>query len=103
MQPVIHNIHNPRSKIVSSDVKIMKKVLGKTIKGIIVKENTGGSKPRMTLHLVFTDDTSYEIYSDESLSFAAGLDGGGMVAARKYMIGKNQPFVNILDVSIDDR
>jgi hypothetical protein len=84
------------------DVKNVKIILGKTIKGVIVKMNSESANPRMSMHLVFSDNTSYEIYSQGYFQFTRGLMGGGMVDARTYMASKNGVMENIFDESLDD-
>lgn len=46
------------------DYNALKEILRKTIIGTIVKKNMTGGRPAMYVHLVFSDDTSYEIYTD---------------------------------------
>jgi len=84
------------------DYNSLKEILGKSVKGVIVKENIKGQYPRMSLFLVFSDDTYYEIYSDGSLDFAGGIDQGGMEHARQYLTGMKGPMENVLDLSLDD-
>jgi hypothetical protein len=55
----------------------------------------------MSVHLVFSDDTSYEIYSDVHINFAGGLNTGNMEKLRKYGIAPMGPMENILDISVD--
>ena len=82
------------------DYNAMKEILGKTIQGVIVKENPQPfSQPRMAVHLVFTDGTSYEIYAMHSMSFGRGLNSGDREALRKYL---SPPMENVLDISIDE-
>ena len=45
------------------DYDSLKEILGKTITGAIVKKNTKNDVPAISVHLVFGDNTSYEIYS----------------------------------------
>ena len=80
------------------DYNAMEETLGKTIKGVIVKKNMNNSFPAMSVHLVFTDDTSYEIYADRQMNFAGGLNPWDMEKARKY---GNPPMKNVLDISTD--
>ncbi len=84
------------------DYNSLKEILGKSIKGVIVKENRHGEYPRMSLFLVFSDATYYEIYSDGSLDCAEGIDKGGMEHARQYLTGTKGPMKNVLDISLDD-
>lgn len=83
------------------DYDVMKEILGKTIKGVIVKQNMKGTFPGMSVHLVFTDNTSYEIYTDYRLNFAGGLDKGDIDIVRKYATAPMGPMENVLDISID--
>lgn len=76
----------------------MREVLGKTIQGVIVKENERGGFPAMAVHLVFTDGTSYEIYSDVRMNFAGGLNHWDMEHTRRYA---SPPMNNVLDVALD--
>ena len=84
------------------DYDALKDVLGKTIKGVIVKKNMTGSFPAISVHLVFSDGTSYEIYSLSQMSFGKGLNHWDMEAARKYGTGSMGPMENILDISVDE-
>lgn len=77
----------------------MKEVLGKTIEGVIVKQHENRGYPAMAVHLIFTDGTSYEIYSDFRMNFAGGLNPWDMEHARRYA---NPPMKNVLDVSVKD-
>lgn len=58
-------------------------LLGKRIAGVVVKERSG--PPRFQLFLVFDDDTYYELYSNESVSGAGGIDRGGVAEVLNYM------------------
>jgi hypothetical protein len=83
------------------DYEVMKHILGKTIKGVIVKKNPQPfSQPAMAVHLFFTDGTSYEIYSAPlEMNFAGGLNRWSMDEARKYL---SPPMENVLDIAIDE-
>ena len=81
------------------DYDALKDIIGKTIKGVIVKKNMSGTFPAMAVHLVFTDGLSYEIYTDYHMNFAGGLDTGDMQKARNYAC---PPMENVLDISIND-
>jgi hypothetical protein len=81
------------------DYDSLKEILGKTIKGVIVKKNVNHSQPAIVVHLVFNDGTSYEIYSLYQMSFAGGLNHRGMEEVRQYL---NPPMANVLDISVDD-
>ena len=81
------------------DYDAMKEILGKTIKGVIVKKNVGRGFPGMAVHLIFTDGTSYEIYADSHMNFAGGPNPWDVEKVRKY---GNPPLENVLDISIDE-
>jgi hypothetical protein len=80
----------------------MKAILGKTIRAVIVKQNIENTRPAMAVHLIFTDDTSYEIYSDYHINFAGGLDGGDREEVRKYGTPPKGPMENVLDIAVDE-
>lgn len=84
------------------DYEVLKEILGKTIKGVMVKENTRSfSQPKMSVHLFFTDGTSCEIYSPMlEMNFASGLNLWSMDEARKYLC---PPMENVLDISIEEQ
>jgi hypothetical protein len=81
------------------DYDAIKAILGKTIKGIVVKKNMSRSFPAMAIHLVFNDGTSYEVYADYPINFAAELNSWDMERARKYGY---PPMENVLDISVDE-
>ncbi len=84
------------------DYDVMNEILGKTIKGVLVKQNSKPfSQPAMAVHLFFTDGTSYEIYSSAlATNFASGLNRWSMDEARKYL---SLPMENILDITIESK
>jgi hypothetical protein len=84
------------------DYDALKEILGKTIKGVIVKQNRKRGSPAMSVQLVFSDATFYEIYTDYRLHFAGGLNKGDMATARKYGIDPMGPMENVLDISVDE-
>jgi hypothetical protein len=59
----------------------IREVLGKTISGIVVGENS--TQPKVQLFITFTDGTYFEIYG-ESFSCASGVNRGGVAEATKY-------------------
>lgn len=81
------------------DYDALQEILGKTIRGVIVKQNTMGTLPAVAIHMVFEDGTSYEIYSLYQMSFGKGLNQRGMAEVRQYL---NPPMANVLDISVDD-
>ncbi len=58
-------------------------IVGKTISGVIVKE--GNSSPRSQVFLLFDDNTYYELYSQDHIGSAGGIDPGGATEVRSYM------------------
>ena len=89
-------------RFVMPEYDVLKEILGKTIKGVIVKQNMTNTRPIMSIHLIFSDDTSYEIYSDYGMCFAGGIDRGDMDSVRKYGIYPKGPMENVLDITIDE-
>ena len=82
------------------DYNAIKEILGKTIKGVIVKENPKPfSQPAMAVHLIFTDGTSYEIYAMHHMNFGRGLNDGDLEAVRQYL---SPPMENVLDIAMDE-
>lgn len=77
---------------------VMRELLGKTMTGVLVKENVSHGQPAMAVHLFFDDGTSYEIYAMYDMDFAGGLNRWRMEEARKYL---TPPMKNVLDVSLD--
>ena len=55
----------------------IKRIVGKTIKGVFVKERHTGN-PKSQVFFVFDDDTHYELYSDSTIKGIGGIDSGGM-------------------------
>jgi hypothetical protein len=85
------------------DYDAMKEVLGKTIKGVIVKKNTQRGGLGMSVHLVFTDGTAYEIYTDFVINFSGGFTVMDIDKVRKYGVAPLGPMENVLDISLDER
>lgn len=81
------------------DYDALNQILGKTIKGVIVKQNKNNGFPSMAVYFVFEDDTTYEIYADYRMSFAGGVNFWDMEKARKYGV---PPMENVLDISVDE-
>ena len=62
----------------------VKRILGKTISGIIVKDREG--IPKTQLFLLFDDDTWYEFYSmSEDIKTTSGDVPGGLKDLYNYM------------------
>jgi len=80
------------------DYDALNQILGKTIKGVIVKKRNN-SFPSMSVHFVFDDGTAYEIYADYRMSFAGGVNSWDMEKTRKYGV---PPMENVLDISVDE-
>ena len=53
----------------------IKGIIGKQITGVVVTERENGS-PRSQVYLVFSDDTSFELYSFQTISGASCVDKG---------------------------
>lgn len=66
-------------------VKGIDEIAGKTIERVIVKKAIDPwSHPGIQVFFVFTDQTYYELYSDD-ISFTGGVDQGGRDAVLNYM------------------
>lgn len=62
----------------------VKRILGKTISGIIVKDREG--TPKTQLFLLFDDDTWYEFYSmSEDIKTTTAERSGGLKGLYNYM------------------
>ncbi len=73
----------------------IKKIIGKTIKGVAVGEGQRGSQSQ--IFIIFTDNTFYEIYSENQISVASGLKQGGINAVLKSLPPKNEVMYNYDD------
>lgn len=78
----------------------MEKIIGKTISGVIVKENNYGGSPRAQLFLMFDDDTYYEFYvSGDKLNSTSDIDMGSRADVRRYM---DEGMDTIVDLHAED-
>ena len=59
------------------------RIAGKPIKHVLVKGSD--REPRSQVFLVFTDDSYYELYADDTIHGTGSLSYGGLEHARKYM------------------
>lgn len=59
----------------------IKKIVGKTISAVVVAEKERGA-PENQVFLVFSDNTSFELYG--AFNVASGTDPGGIEAACRY-------------------
>lgn len=66
--------------------EMIKKIVGKRIHGVVVKEGHG---PASQVFLVFDDDTHYELYAETEIHGIKGIDTGGMDTVRAYMAPRN--------------
>ncbi len=64
----------------------IKQIMGKTIKGVVVKEDIYPSESQV--FLIFTDGTYYEFYS-KKISGTSEVDRGGLKEIKDYMPVKN--------------
>lgn len=61
-------------------------ILGKTIKGVVIKRNTKSGSPHEQLLLIFSDDTHYEFYTTNSPIFPTSkFQSGGLEGVRRFM------------------
>jgi len=61
--------------------KALRRLIGKTVAHVIVKE---GSGPSTQLFLVFSDDTYYEFFTDGVLDGASAIDIGDLKTGLAY-------------------
>lgn len=80
----------------------LKVLLGKTIKGVIVKRDLSGNMPMGQIFLVFSDDTSFEIYSDRPILISSGLTPWRLEKVRSYLTKPDKGGdVRYMEVSLD--
>ncbi len=60
------------------------KMIGKRIKGVVVKESS--DVPQAQVFLLFADDTYFEFYGN-SISGCNDIDHGGLETVKNYMAG----------------
>ena len=65
----------------SFKAEFLKQIIGKSISGIVLTENTG-SGPRYQIFVIFTDNTYLEFYGD--MSWATHLETGNIETVRQY-------------------
>ena len=63
---------------------VIKDIVGKTIKGIVVKKSDI-KNPTSQIFLLFNDNTYYEFYCDSIIRGTNGIDNGGMDTVKNYM------------------
>lgn len=63
----------------------LEKIVGKEIIRVVVKERDNA--PRWQLYLLFSDNTYFEIYSNEQFTATKDVDRGGIEDVRRYMDG----------------
>ncbi len=67
------------------------KMIGKRIKGVVVKESSS-DLPRVQVFLLFTDDTYFEFYGS-TISGCNDVDHGGLEAVKSYMAGPHRKII----------
>ncbi len=78
----------------------MKRGLGKTIQGFILKAAPGADSLRGQLCIVFTDGTWLEFYSTGGPIYGTSdINHGGMAEARNYTI---EHFQDVITVSLSE-
>ena len=60
------------------------KLMGKTIIGLVKKENIRGTTPASQIFLLFSDHTYYEFYSFSEILGTSDVDEGGVDQVRGY-------------------
>ncbi len=61
-----------------------KNIVGKTIKGIVVK-GSDFKNPKSQIFLLFSDNTYYEFYCDSTIKGNHGIDKGGIDIVKNYI------------------
>jgi hypothetical protein len=61
--------------------EILKKIIGKTIAGIVTREGVGAG-PRYQLFMIFTDNTYLESYGD--MGWSTHLETGDVETVKQY-------------------
>ncbi len=79
----------------------LKEILGKTIKGVIVKKNEKGTS-RPCLSILSSTMTHPTAIYGLSYQLCRRVDPGGMDRVRQYGIPPKGPMINVLDISLDD-
>ncbi len=75
----------------------IKKIIGKTIKEVVVGKGVRG--PQSQLFLIFTDDTIYEIFSENHIS-GTSLAKGNIKTALKFVPPENEVVFRFCDDSL---
>lgn len=73
----------------------IKKIIGKTIKGVVIGEGKRG--PQSQIFFIFTDNSFYEIFSENHISTTSGLKNGGINAVLKSLPPNNEVMYNCDD------
>ena len=76
----------------------IKKIIGKTIKEVVIGKGIRG--PQSQLFLIFTDNTFYEIFSDDYFSLTSGPKKGGIKAVLKTLPPLNEMIHHFCDDSL---
>ena len=73
--------------------EFLKQIIGKTIRGIVISQNTGRG-PQYQLFLIFTDNTYLEFYGD--IGWSTHLEIGDVETVRQYAsrFGGNVDVIN---------
>jgi len=79
----------------------VKELLGKTITGVIAKENPRNRPPKSQLFLIFSDNTYCEFYCGDSwIEGGKGLWTGGAEKVRRYMSDGPHPMKIVADYQL---
>jgi hypothetical protein len=62
--------------------EFLKQIIGKSISGIVLAENTGPG-PQYQIFVTFTDNTYLEFYGD--MGWATHLETGGIETVKQYV------------------
>ncbi len=65
------------------------KIVGKTVRGVVVKRALKGARPAWQVFLIFTDDTHLEFYGTE-FTTCSDIDPQGADWVRRYMASSHE-------------
>ena len=87
----------------SCDKEVLKQILGKTIKAVRVKCDPKLSTPMSRIVLVFTDDTSFELYADRPIFTLNGLNPSGKQPTQTYFRAPSGSTEISVDVALEEK
>ena len=81
----------------------LKAILGKTIKGVLVKKNVeDNGSPQIQFFIILEGDEILEVYSMRGLAFSDSLGAGGIEKAREYINQPHGPMKIVFDAFVNE-